>query len=470
MMDYLAELDRRSDVFEISSIGKSVQGRDLPALFFTLDETFGSRRGEKPIVFLYCQQHGNEPSGKEAALIMARTLAGNGKALLDDMDVIIVPQVNPDGNEANTRLNAHEQNLNRSYAVLNQPESLAMHQLFLKWMPEVAADLHEFNCSSKSWFKEGYIKDVDIMMDGVSNLNIAPEIMALSSEVIVPEVGAYVEDAGYSFHRYVVGGPPESRRIRHSTMNINDGRQSIGIYNTFSFIFEGKRYDDVTSNIKDRVLSYVAALDGFLKTVGRHREEILKITRAARASHSKLSHIKIDYVPDPNRPTLDLPIFNLNNWKSEVRTLGNYEPLGKVTQSVEKPFAYAVPQDEHRLIELLLRHQLKMARLTVPAEVEVEEYTILKVEDIIDEDKSGYKVTVEADSLLKILPAGSVIIPLQQPASNLIPLLLEPQSSFGICTERSGLEMRFGQYLQVGSAYPVLRIVKQVELEMDESL
>jgi len=235
MMEYLQELEAESDVLTMSIIGKSVQGRDIPALYFSLDNDFGSRRDEKLVVLIYCQQHGNEPSGKEAALVAARHLVNEGEDLLEYLDLILVPMANPDGADMNQRRNANNMDLNRNHVILSEPESLALHSLFLKWMPEVTLDVHEFNASSKNWFAGGFMKDAEEMFDCVSNLNIAPEIRDLSSDTLVPEVGGKMKDKGFRFHRYTVGGPPNVSRIRHSTTNINDGRQSMGIYNTFSY-------------------------------------------------------------------------------------------------------------------------------------------------------------------------------------------------------------------------------------------
>ena len=98
-------------------------------------------------VLISCQQHGNEPSGKEAALELARELVVDDGGLLDHMDLILVPQINPDGAQAGTRRNAADADLNRNHVMLSEPETTALHDLFLDWMPEVTLDVHETNVS-----------------------------------------------------------------------------------------------------------------------------------------------------------------------------------------------------------------------------------------------------------------------------------------------------------------------------------
>lgn len=97
MMAYLGRLDAASSTLQMSAIGESVEGRKIPALFFSMDMPFRTEASTKPLVLIYCQQHGNEPSGKEAALVVARTLAMADRGILEALDLILVPQVNPDG-------------------------------------------------------------------------------------------------------------------------------------------------------------------------------------------------------------------------------------------------------------------------------------------------------------------------------------------------------------------------------------
>ena len=282
----------------------------------------------KPLVLIFCQQHGNEPSGKEAALIVARKLLGEDAGLLDKLDLILVPQVNPDGSEAGQRHNANDMDLNRNHVILSEPESHALHGLFLDWMPEVALDVHEYNAVLSRWIEEGYIKDADEMLGGVTNLNIDPEIMRFTRDVFIPETGKGIEADGFRFHRYIVGEPFDGNVVRYSTTAINDGRQSLGIYNTLSFIFEGKRYGNLTNELEKRTEGQVSAIINFLATINRHADETLSIVKKARAgmADQRQVHIQMDYFPDANQPTLKFPVFDLNSWTHTTRDRGFYRP------------------------------------------------------------------------------------------------------------------------------------------------
>ena len=90
MIDYLKPLVASSSLVEMKSIGNSVAGKNIPALFFSQDDIFASQREKKPMVLVICQQHGNEPSSKEAAMIVTRHLLNEGSNLLQNLDLILV--------------------------------------------------------------------------------------------------------------------------------------------------------------------------------------------------------------------------------------------------------------------------------------------------------------------------------------------------------------------------------------------
>ncbi|MEE9465546.1 MAG: M14 family metallocarboxypeptidase [Candidatus Neomarinimicrobiota bacterium] len=474
MMGYLEQLDTKSKILTMSIIGKSVQGRDIPALYFTLDKTFGNKRDKKPLVLIYCQQHGNEPSGKEAALIVARQLTERDRDILKYLDLILVPQVNPDGAELEQRKNANDMDLNRNHVILSEPESSALHTLFLKWMPEVTLDVHEYNAISKNWISNGFIKDAEEMIGGVTNLNIAPQIIAFTRNVFLLEFGRRVQADGFSFSRYIVGAPFEKQRIRHSTTAINDGRQSMGIYNSLSFLIEGKRYGRVINLIERRTKGQVSALTAFLETVVQNREAISEIVHLSREQlmnaapdKSDSVYIQMDYFPDPGQKTFRIPVFDLSTWERVERELDNYEPRVRVKQSIIRPYAYLFSREQERLIQLLLKHKIEMHILAEDNNIELEVYTIMHLTPSLDEDKPSEYVDAASRSKAISMKKGDVVVFLNQPAANLIPLMLEPQSTWGVVTERVGRKYRFAEFLQEGKQYPIYRLMKAINIKTE---
>jgi hypothetical protein len=464
MMDYLNGLDRKSNLVYIEQIGESVEGRPISALFFSTDENFGSQRGKKPVVLIFCQQHGDEPSGKEAAMVITRRLIQSESRLLKRIDLILVPQVNPDGSEQNRRRNANDRDLNRNHVILSEPEAFAVHTLFLEWMPEVTLDVHEYNAISERWVDAGYIKDADEMLGGVTNLNIDERIIDFTRRIFIPETGAGIESDGFSFHRYIVGNPFDDGRLRFSTTSINDGRQSLGIYNTLSFILEGKRYGDTLNLIERRTRGQVSSILNFLRTVDRHADDILALVRDARRRLAKASvengsvALQMDYFPDSTRPVLSFPVFDLKTWRHTTRNFDCFEPDVRVKLSVPLPQAYCIPSDDDKLIALLNKHRVPFHKLTTDQETMVGTYTIHHVTPSVEEDYPSLMVDARLQLKKEVLPAGQLILKLDHTAAHLVPLLLEPQSSVGFLSERGGRHLQFKDYLIPGQCFPIKRL------------
>ena len=138
------------------------------------------------IIWMGYSVHGDEPSGSNAALLIAYYLAA-GKSesidlLLNNNIVLLDPSVNPDGlsrfaqwanmhkgknlvSDPNHR--EHQQawptgrtnhywfDLNRDWLLLTHPESRARIEQFHQWRPHVLTDFHEMGTNSTYFFQPG---------------------------------------------------------------------------------------------------------------------------------------------------------------------------------------------------------------------------------------------------------------------------------------------------------------------------
>lgn len=101
LYDQLSAMSRRfPDALRLEQAGSSNEGRPI----------WLARLGnaDKPAVMIITQQHGNEPHGTEAAVNLIQRLASGGalsRRVLDNLQVLIVPRVNPDGAERFSRGN-----------------------------------------------------------------------------------------------------------------------------------------------------------------------------------------------------------------------------------------------------------------------------------------------------------------------------------------------------------------------------
>ena len=147
---YTAALDAASDRVRVVEIGRTILGR--PINMFIIGYPTPPRNvravAGSTSALINCNVHGNEPSSREACLIMARELAFADDArtldILSDTTVLIVPSINGDGRAANTRGNSTGQDLNRDYSLIREPETFAFVEMMRDYKPEAAFDGHEF--------------------------------------------------------------------------------------------------------------------------------------------------------------------------------------------------------------------------------------------------------------------------------------------------------------------------------------
>src|SRR5512136_198622 len=275
MEAFLKSVDGKGPI-SVSVEGTSVGGHPLYLVHATRGATATWR------VLFYAQQHGDEVSGKDALLYLVREIARNPELLPHDVDLWIMPMVNPDGAEADTRRNSAGTDLNRDHIVLEQPETQALHRVARRLRPDVAVDCHEFTRDSEERRKHGWIAWPDITMDGLNNPLFDPAVVAAALRW-VQESTAPEAQAGHAFLRYSVGGFPPDEEQRHSAPDIDGGLNAIGMYGSLSFIIEAgvKRSDkDPSADLGNRVDAYLVLFRRFINGDGHRQEDLAAIQHA----------------------------------------------------------------------------------------------------------------------------------------------------------------------------------------------
>ena len=96
--------------------------------------------------------------------------------------------------------------------------------------------------------------------------------------------------------------------------------------------------------------------------------------------------------------------------------------------------------------------------MSASQQAETETYQIKHITEAIDEEKPTYTIDLEKTVQIGTLQNGTIIVPVSGAASNLIPLLLEPESTWGIVSPRATGKHRFESYLVEDKTYPVKRL------------
>jgi len=457
LSEFVKELDNSSDLLKVEEIGKSVKGRELFSLFFSNDE-FGNDKNKLRVMF-FAQQHGNEQSGKEGALVLAKELIKeNNKYLFEKIDFALIPQVNPDGSEENRRRNGNNIDLNRNHLLLEEPETQALHNLFNKFNFEVTLDVHEYYPYSQEWKEFGYYKQADEQLGLLTNPNVSKEIIQYSKERVLPFVSQWLQSKNYSFNEYVVGGPPNIERLRHSTVDINDGRQSFGIMNTLSFILEGKNgKDNFIENIKYRAEAQAEAMMALLKFCYDNSEYIKELISKERKNllydNSPVA-VQFDHFNDGSK--LELPVTSIANEVDTIIIVDNYNPLVKKILEIPQPDAYLVPKACSLSVGFLNNHKIYYHD-KLPELASIQIYQIAALDTVeLEGERFGNPVLSLVEKKIADIDANKYyIVPLEQPKRKVIVLAFEPQSMLGLRNYE-----KFKKLLQVGIDYPIFRLLK----------
>lgn len=505
---FLSEADALARELTVQVVGRTKDVDELPGqeIFLAVLTEEGVSRPQdlnrkKPTLLLTASQHGNEQSAKEAALWLIRDLAlGEMKPLLKRMNVLIIPQANPYGNRFDVRRNEAGLDMNRDHVKLEAAGVEAIHRVFRAWMPEVTIDVHEKG--------DDYYK---VNVGCVSNVNISRVLQDYSRRTILAEVEAALKKRNVTFHEYLVteemgstgaagvetpgaAAVPKEEYTRYSTTDLNDGRNSLGIYETLSFIQEGaSRHDLETLEARTRWQYY--GLRFFMESAADHGVEIVKIVRDLRGkllergracAADDLVHLRMDYARDPKNPTLTLqkyeapagpailgilkvdkkagdaltaqdvtPARQIPGPKVVTEVIKNWFPEVTPTVRVVRPIGYIIPSGHADVVETLLRQGIAVQMFIQDKPVDVEAYGVRDVVPAAEDYLAPSKIVTEKKALSTIVKRGDFYVGCDQEAANLIPCLLEPESDFGLIRY-----WKFGLVPKTGDIFAFYRVVK----------
>jgi len=441
VVEFVAALGAGWPHVTAGTLGRSLEGREIPYLAISRGE-FGADREARTVVLIYAEQHGTEPAGREAVLALALALArGDHEDLLAHVDVLLVPQVNPDGGSRHERRNAADVDLNRAHLVLDAPEVVALRELFHRWEPEVAVDLHEYYPWSEPWLARGWLRRWDLQIGLPNNLNVDAAIRALAETEFLPGAIAALEASGYTAHNYIVGTP---EGVRYSTTDIDDGRHGLAILQTLSLIYEGRRERTPAGRIEHRTAAQYTGLAYLLAFMAEHgvriRDTVHEARRRLAAGEIEQIHLLMGRAagPAPLEILVDRVVAGEGEgddaWQVvEVipARIDAYRPRVTSELAVPLPAAYLVPAAQQDVIALLRQHRVEMCELAGGEVLGVERLAIDGfTERELEEPMSIAEVSSRADEITAA--AGDVLIPTAQLRGLMVATALEPASMHGL--------------------------------------
>ncbi|MBI2261099.1 MAG: M14 family metallopeptidase [Caulobacterales bacterium] len=443
-------LDGASDLIRIEQFGVSPEGRPIYAVIASKDGA--AFDPAKPVLLAQAGIHPGEIDGKDAGMMLLRDIAFNGKdELLDRVNLILIPILSVDGHErasAYSRPNqrgpriqgwrntATNQNLNRDYLKLDQPEMRAVRGLILKYRPDLYVDIHVTDGMD-------YQYDVTYGYNGENGIySRSPATARWLDAAFKPAINAALEAQGHIPGELVFGMGEDPKA------GLSDGGLGERFSNGWGSAAHVPTILIENHSLKpheQRVLGTYVFLEQALRTLAAGSADL----RAAVAADSALrpAEIPANFVQDAEPSTTRaFKGIRYETWDSrasgrqEIRWLGEPDPelwqlpfyASHPTLTLRRPEAYWVPSYRADIIERLRAHGVSMETLDAPRTVSVD---MLRLDDpkLATRANEGHVQAAVASVTPEhrdwIFPAGSVRVPTDQPLGDVVVLLLEPQSS-----------------------------------------
>ncbi len=123
--------------YEITEIGKSVQGRGIHQVKIGTGTTK---------ILMWSQMHGNESTTTKGLFDFFNFLKSDNEIanrIKLDYTLLCIPMLNPDGAFLYTRENANKVDLNRDAFNATQPEMQILHSIYKSFQPDYCYNLHD---------------------------------------------------------------------------------------------------------------------------------------------------------------------------------------------------------------------------------------------------------------------------------------------------------------------------------------
>ncbi len=444
---FLDALARRSGRVAIETVGRSQQGRAMVAVVLTGPRGLDAKL---PTVLLLAQQHGNEPAGGEAALVLAQSLATERSALLDRVNVVIMPRANPDAAERFGRESANGIDVNRDHLLVRTVEVQAITAAVLRYSPQVVLDLHEFTVAGRWVSKFNAMMRADALLQAATVGNLSPAVQAAQGRYMAAARGA-LEAGGHRVDDYhTSSADAKDLTVAMGGVNVDTGRNVGGLRNAISVLLETRGVGIGRANYARRVQSHVLSAMAIIETAAKDGPALVQMQRdagLAAAAQACSGSMAVAVRQTDQRRTLNF----LDAKSGEPRDVDvlwrSSHPL-TLERERTRPCGYLIGADQAQAVQRLRALGVEVATVAAHASQplwEVEDY-------VVDAEAAGQRqdargaIADSQDSIRvlrvqtrpgRLAPApGSFYVSMNQPLAALVSAALEPDSQNSYAANR----------------------------------
>jgi dipeptidyl-peptidase 4 len=429
MMRYLQAVQARSLEMRLGTYGATHDERELPYAIFSrpaVTQPWEAWTLGKPIVVLAAGVHGGERTLRESVLLYVRELAdrsSEANRLLDDLVIIVVPQINPDGFSAQpnpTRGNTWGIDLNRDYMKLEQPEIAGYVQnIILKWAPHLFIDGHN-----------GGSFPYNLNYQCASHNAPDPRITETCDKEIFPAINRRLEAEGFKSWYYQRGNATQWN-VGGSEPRI--GRNYGAFANSVAILFESPG-QPMETGVKSGLLGYKAVAEWSRANADKLKEVVHRARRETVAKGEKPGdNVALAVRYEAEDAPVDYLIGEGQGENRRIVEVKGARLMKKPVTTLERPrpYAYVLPREATRAVELLRQHNITVETLRAPTELTVAAYTVA---DVTHAPQYNHAATTaikvgEVQNIQRTFPAGTYVVRTAQMQGRVAVHLLEPETT-----------------------------------------
>lgn len=428
---------------QLLNLGSSQAGLPIEALLFTrLPEADPAtlRAAGRPTVLLVGQQHGDEPAGAEALLVIAQQLArGTLAPLLERINVIVLPRANPDGARQQRRASASGIDINRDHLLLRTPEAQAQARLARDYRPAVVVDAHEYTVVGRYLEKFGAIQRHDAMLQYATSANLPEFVLKAAEEWFRQPLLAALKQEGLSVEwYYTTSTDPADKKLSMGGVQPDTGRNVGGLRNAVSLLVETRGVGIGRLHLARRVHTHVVAITSVLRATAERAADLVKLRAYVDNEVSALActgEVVVEAAATPSEKVLTF----IDPASGADRTLTVAWDSALVLRPLKaraRPCGYWLAPAETEAVTRLRQLGVIVQRVEATGVVRGEAWHETAreagqrqdVRGALAEGEGIVKVQVDAvPTLLDVVP-GSWYVPLDQPLANLVVAALEPDT------------------------------------------
>lgn len=418
----------------IGCAGRSALGREIPVLTCGLADRTRVASSKLRLLLVGSLHGASEAAGCEALLCLARELLlGDLRELLDVFELVLIPNANPDGRDADSFRNGNRVNINRDFVLLDQPESRALDAAVRHYAPAVVLDAHESAVLKRRTLgQEGYLTAFEAQFDVASTPAIPAALRDFATGTLLPQLIAGVQARGLHAQRYIGEIRSRSQPITHGGLTLRMFRNKAGLRGPLTVLLETPMepkagqyatYRDIGPRVRKQLLCMRVFLDCVRASAAAIRAAQ---ARAVLELDEPTCALNGSYLRQPPDATLALPLrerasgTRVQSTFADHRTVIAQDPL-------RIPPHYFVTEHTDMFAELLARHGVAFERLAQAIEAPV-------VSEVFAGGGDPEAACQRLDELThrRVIPAGALRVPLSGSNRRLVPLLLEPRSTSSV--------------------------------------